>query len=65
MTTTYDEKQQTLTIDDIIKGIANTVTMEDFSAKMNEKQEELDAAVKRIEQLDIEAQEKSKFSYVR
>lgn len=65
MTTVYNEKQQLeLRLDEIIKNMVNAVSMEDFSVKMNAKQEELDKAVKRIEQLDIEAQEKSRFSYV-
>lgn len=57
--------QANIPLSDIIKGIVSAISMEDLATKMKAKQVELDEAVKRIERLDIEAQEKSKFSYVR
>lgn len=52
-------------IEGLVSGEMESITLEEIATRMNEKQDELDQEVKKIEQLDIEAQEKSMFCYVR
>lgn len=53
--TKYEEK----VIDNIIAGEIDTITWDDIDKKMNENKEDLDAATRRIEELDTESHERS------
>lgn len=53
--TKYEEE----VINDIIAGNIDTITWDDINEKMNENKEELDAATRRIEELDAESHERS------
>lgn len=52
-------------IENLVLGTTDSITIDEISTMMSEKQEELDQEVKRIEQLDVEAQEKAMSSFVR
>lgn len=52
-------------IDKIMSGEISNITWDEISIHMEEKQEELDLEVKKIERLDNEAQQLSMTSYVR
>lgn len=51
-------------IENLVSGNIDNITWDDISKRMEDKQEELDQAVKLIEQLDNEAQQKSMTYYV-
>lgn len=52
-------------IDKLLSGEIDNITWDDISTHMEEKQEELDIEVKKIEQLDNEAQQLSMTCYIR
>lgn len=52
-------------IEKLVSGEIDNITWDEISTHMEEKQEELDLEVKKIEQLDNEAQQLSMTCYVR
>ncbi len=52
-------------IEKLLNGEIDNITWDEISTHMEEKQEELDLEVKKIEQLDNEAQQLSMTCYVR